>query len=209
MMSKKAINKSRRENKNAKNLDKEIKEKEIDYEKLAEAIVKAQIKAKEIEEQEAEKQIKEQKEQLNKKIRYKEIDVNDNWFIKILISIRNFFVVLFRLLFFKKRDRMPNANIIFVKLIYKIIMVLMQWSLYIMTIALIVLPFYLTNTKGFELNVLVCIPCAIIAFILARVIRLSIFEIEHIKDNNYMLALFSAITSFIAMVLAIIALFLR
>lgn len=202
-MSKKAINKSRRENKNAKNLDKEIKEKEIDYEKLAEAIVKAQIKAKEIEEQEAEKQIKEKKEKWNEKTGYTKVK-NAKGFLKCVGYVKFFF----RILLFGKKYEIQNTNLLLVKSLYICIIQIMKMLLYGLTIFLGISIFYSFSKKTFEFN-WVWIPHTFLSFLLARIFSLAAHEVEHIDDKNYMLALFSAITSFIAMVLAIIALFLR
>jgi hypothetical protein len=45
------------------------------------------------------------------------------------------------------------------------------------------------------------------SFIFARFFRIASFEIDNMKDRQYLIAIFSAITSFLALIIAIIALF--
>ena len=47
---------------------------------------------------------------------------------------------------------------------------------------------------------------AFFTFVFARLLRIAQYEIERIEDKNYVLSIFSGLVSFIALIVAIIAL---
>ncbi|MBQ8816932.1 MAG: hypothetical protein IJZ84_06625, partial [Lachnospiraceae bacterium] len=82
------------------------------------------------------------------------------------------------------------------------IFALLKWILYIISIALIVLIF------AKEISIISGIAWASIVRMLARIFRIAIFEIQEIKDGNLLTAIFSGVLSFVAVIIAIIALFI-
>ena len=77
-----------------------------------------------------------------------------------------------------------------------------------MTIFFIIAGVYSLEKKTFAFS-LVPFLYAIIAFIFGRIFRIAKFEIEKMTDRNYMLSILSAVTALIAMILALVALFVR
>ncbi len=49
------------------------------------------------------------------------------------------------------------------------------------------------------------LPCAIIAFILSRLFRMASIEIDKLDNRNYLFGFFASITSFVSIIIAIIA----
>ena len=79
------------------------------------------------------------------------------------------------------------------------IFALLKWFLYIVCIALIVLM-----VKK-EIDVILGMAWAFILWMFARVFRIAIYEIQGTKDGNLLTAIFSGVLSFVAVVIAIIA----
>lgn len=177
---------------------------EIDYEKLAEAIVLAQKKVKELEEQE-----EENKELSGNKwsaVRGYKQCTSSNGFKKIIYHIRNAIVIIFNILFLTPKLTSNDANDALIRFIYKTFMKLIKWGFYGLSIFLFGFAIYSIVNKQ--------IPFVILGFLYSygsylfgRMFQFAIVEIEYIEDKNYVVSLFSSLASFIAMILALIALF--
>jgi cation transport ATPase len=180
---------------------------EIDYDKLADAIVKAQNKAKEIELEEQEKLRQEKQKEWQNNLKQKEITEKTK--CKFLIKIRNFFFGLWQLLFLKRDGiRADKATIALTKLSLSGLFGFLKWALYLFTFIWIIYAFIsVANTNivfDFKLEFILY---SLFAFLLARIIRIAMFEMENMTDREYLFAILSASTSFFALILALIALF--
>lgn len=179
----------------------------FDYQKLADAIVEAQQRAKEKEIELEKQENAEAHADWRKILGYKECTKNANWIVKVLYGVRNYIVVVFRLLVFKKKDaKYGVATLVLLKLSLSGILGIIKFLLYIGALGWIAFAITSFCEEGSALNLLT-ILYAILAILFARVIRIAQLEIENIKDREYLIGVLSAVTSFVAMVLALVALF--
>ena len=176
---------------------------EIDYDKLAEAIVKA-------------KQIEEKNEANRKALELKEwersIGVNkhdDKKGIKKRIFVFfNSIKVIFKLLFFSKKKKIGvSMTGTFMKGITAVFFHVVKVMLWILSLAFISVCIYHGNmTFGF-LNYVYYIGFAIIAFVLASIFRLMAIETEQITERERVLGIFTAVMSVIPMIEIIVSFF--
>lgn len=178
---------------------------EIDYEKLAKAMIKAQQEAdkqKEIERQKAEEK---QREEIiaKRKVILKEKDFS---YIKcgFLRTIKTFFNTLrifINILFLRKEDlKYFTAFDAFVKLITILFMFIIRILLYAIVVVLFVLMF-----AGF--NLAVCIAFAFATFTIAQLLRIATNEIDNIENREYSLAIFSSLIGIVALIVAFATMF--
>lgn len=180
---------------------------EIDYDKLADAIIKAQQKAdtqtiknaiiEANKEQLAEKEneLQKEKEEWIKSFKCKETDCI---FIKDLKTF-------FRLFRIKQKD--IHTSGIINKAVIKMALI-STYNLIAFVILIVGLfPTIAVIREHSCKSLWITIPISVLAIVIFRIIRIARFEIENIINENYLLSLFSSITSFIAMVIAIVALF--
>lgn len=175
---------------------------EIDYEQLVKTIVKSQ----EIIEEKKQKKIQHDNEQNNIKWRekfgIKEYSENENFIKKIFHNICSVIKIYWKLLTFKEKDIIDDhVTFNLMKLSLTSIFAIFQYVLYLFYIVLIIAAITSETVNGNY----ICI--AIISFVFAQIFRLSKLEIEKIKDKNYLISILSAVTCFIAMIVAIVALF--
>jgi hypothetical protein len=126
----------------------------------------------------------------------------------VIRSVQSFWYDLFaffKLIYVKKQDVSEDmATTGLIKLTLKLIFFILQISLIIAAIGFIVVP--ILNIYQSGVTITTGIFLAVFAFILSRLFRIAGFEIENIKERDYLVALFSGITSFAALIIAIIAL---
>ena len=174
---------------------------EIDYDKLAEAIVNAhqQIDKNRIIEQERKR--KEELKEWHKIVNYREYNDNLGKIKIVLCNIRNAMCGFWALITFK-RENVQNDFTTFSLLQFatEILFNIIKWFFYITS--LLILLYAIQNSK------FLLIVYGLLSYTFARIFRIASFEIANIKDRQYIIAIFSAITSFIALIIAIIA-FLR
>lgn len=179
---------------------------EIDYDKLAHAIASALIEADSIREAQREEEEKRNKEQVRKILREKECPQNAGWLKKLLYSIRNFFVMMWNLLFLRKKDAqyLAGATVFAQSLLETLFSTceLMLYGVDIFAVLLIIHSFKV----GKPVYAILFLLLLIVGFVHARYFRLARFEVEYMKDRNYMIGFLSAIASFFAMLFALIGL---
>lgn len=169
---------------------------EIDYDKLAEAIVKAQ----EIADKETIKQAvidaqyelyKRETEQQEAKKKEWQQTLGDN-------NLKAFFKILFMK---KDEAKTLSANITIMKMLLTGIYYIFEFFLYFLIVGFIVVAF-LEKT-----SVLICIAIffLIMGVLIARIIRIARFEVEHIDDNKYLTTLFSSMLSLLAVIIAVVS----
>lgn len=174
----------------------------FDQKTLTEAIVKAyQI----IEEQEMEKKIEAEekdKKEWYKTIGKKEYPEDEKWYLKRFHNVRNNLVILWNLLFFKSKNvRDLKTTLALMRLSVVGIFGLCKWCLYFISIIMIYTAFQIRE------NVISNIAMALTTWLFARVFRIASFEIEKMEDRNLLIAIFSGCISFVAMVIALITIF--
>ena len=180
---------------------------DFDYEKLALAIVKAQELSKQMLEKEKTDKLKCNTQNWHKIIGYKEHKADEKWFAGKLLSVRNFFSVFIHFLFFNKKYAKSDA------MTYAILQIAMsaifsacKWILYYISI-MYILEFIESFIEPINIVNWFNFLYASVSFIFARIFRIAVFEIDNMKDRNYLITIFSATTCFIAMIIAIIAMF--
>lgn len=180
----------------------------IDYKKLAEAIVLAQEEA-EVRHSKEEEKLTEERQQEWQKVLGQKTYSNENNITRPLHKARNNIVGFFKIMLLSPKA-VQGDNATFGLLQFSL--VLLFWAikllLYLLTIGLGVAGIYSFEQKTFAFSVLPLLY-AIPSFILGRIFRIAGFEIEKMKDRNYLLSILSAVTAFIAMILALVALIVR
>ncbi len=178
---------------------------EIDYEKLANAIVKAQQEADKQNEIERHKAEEKQREEIIAKrkeiLKEKDFSYIKCGFWRVIRTFFNTLRVFINILFLRKKDlKYFTAFDAFVKLITILFMFIIRISLYAIVIALIVLMF-----AGF--NLAVCIAFAFATFTIAQLLRIATNEIDNIENREYSLAIFSSLIGIVALIVAFATLF--
>ena len=116
---------------------------------------------------------------------------------------RNDIVGLVKLLFFKQKDiRDPRATFALMNLATVGVFSICKWILYIVVIAIIL------GIIQLKVDFFLGITVSFVLWMLARIFRMASFEIEKIRDGNLLIAIFSGALSFVAVAIAIIALFI-
>lgn len=171
---------------------------DIDYDKLAKAIVIAQNQVDEDKAKEQEKQKEERLKEWHEIVHYKECPKNSGKMKTILYSIRNF-VWGFCVLMTFKRKNAENVSITFnlLRLVTSIMFSIIELFLYYIACL---------SIRKVVQDQPVWMICVLGSIIFARFFRVATFEIDNMNDRQYIIAIFSAITSFLALVIAVIAL---
>ena len=199
-------NKKQKQNKNIKKQQNIVNSNPITIDKqmMVDAIVKSyQIIVKQKVEKELEIERKE-KQEWQKIMGQKEYPENEKWYLKRLHIARNDFVLIWNLLFFKSKNaRDLRATFGLIKLSVVEIVKLCKWCLYFVSFAVVISAF---QNGGKNLSNLII---AFLMWAFARLFRIASFEVEKVKDGNLLIALFSGTISFVAMVVAIIAIFVE
>lgn len=178
----------------------------LDYQKLADAIVDAQMRAKEIEKCELEKETQKKQDEWKKILGYKEYPVSKFKFVNGFYNFINHIKVLLRIIFFKKEHaKFGVATALILNLSIKVVLSVIEKVMYIIAGILTVVSFYSFGEEIFTFNC-GCFFLAIVLFVVARAIRIAKFEIDNIHDRNYLIGLSSAVSAFAAMILAIASL---
>lgn len=173
---------------------------DIDYDKLAKAIVSAQNQVDDDKAKEHERQHKERLKEWHKIVHYKECSENSGKIKVFLYNIRNAICGFYALITFKRRNaKNDHTTFSLLQFATSSLFDVIRLLLYIIT-AFIVLA-VIQNNKP------IWLIYGLGSFTFARMFRVASFEIDNMKDRQYLIAIFSAITSFLALIIAIIALF--
>jgi len=182
---------------------------DIDYDKLALAIIKAQEQVKIEKEKKANEEKEKRLEEWHKTVNFKEYPEDEVWYKKVIHSIRNSFFGFFSLVTFKKKN-VKNDIITYnlLRLVGSGIFNIIKILLYIVTAIIIFNSFFTIDNNVFSLHFQThLLIYAVGSFLFARIFRIAAFEMENMKDKNYLIAILSATTCFFAMIFALIALF--
>ena len=131
--------------------------------------------------------------------------------MKLWIKIRNFGVII-KTFFLYKKEYAKTDSMTFSLLQMATSGILSIIKLFFYVIGILFILSLATAVKDkivtFEIWTWY-ILISIFAFILGNMFKIASFEVENMTDRNLLVAIFSAITSFIAMVLAVVAFFVR
>lgn len=181
---------------------------EIDYDKLANAIVKAQKKTdtkvikdaiigarKEINAKQSEEQ-KQRIEEWQKTIGYNKN--KPEWI--------NDFNIFRKLLVIKKKDAIADfANNALLKIATSFLYWILEYLIYFLCILFLVLCIENFNWIGIAIT----ISFDIIVIMIARIVRIARFELDNLNDKNYLISIISTLTSLFALIVAIVTVFVN
>lgn len=176
---------------------------EIDYDKLAQAIVKA----KQFEEENAAKKKAADLEEWKRSLGVNKHEDKKGIKKKIYMFCNNV-KVFFNLIFFSKKKKVQvSMTGAFMQSITATFFHVIKVMLWILSLAFISVCIYHGNMAFSLLNYVYYIGFAIIAFMLASIFRLMAIETEQITERERVLGVFTAVMSVIPMIETIVTFF--
>lgn len=176
---------------------------DIEYQKLAKAIVKAQQEAdnqKEIEKKETEekqrKNIIAKRKEILKEQDFSNIKCRLWRFIRTFFNTWRVYINIMRLSkenikYFSAVDSLINiANALLFR-IFRIV-------LYLVALFAVILIF-------FKMNIVVCVVVAFASFTIAQLIRIAENEVENMTERDYAVAIFSGLISVMSLIVSVIS----
>ncbi len=176
---------------------------EIDYDKLAESIVKAT---------EIEKQREEQEKAAALEKWRAEVGYNDHGdkkgFAKKFFCCGNYIKVAWNIMFISKKKHIATSpTSAFIQGLISSLFALCKWVLTIIAIIFVVIIFYHPESYyGFN-EYFAAIFFAIFSFMLSRIFRLMAIEIDQMSNREQILGVFTAVIALIQLGEKIVALF--
>lgn len=184
---------------------------EIDYDKLADAIVKAQQKA---DTQTIKNAIIEAKKKIEKQEQIRNNQKHNEWLESIGINDNDSekkknWKIFKKLMVIKEGEIMPgNANSVLLKIITSVLYIFTECVLYLLSVIIfgISLGLFFTHIYlSWKICFFICLILLSVLFILiARVVRLARFEINELNDKVNLTSIFTSLTGFFALLVAII-----
>lgn len=179
------------------------KTKDIDEAVLSKAISKAYFQLEKQKKEEEQKIVDEKQKEWLLFLGQKEYSNDEKWYKKKFHSMRNELVCFWKIMFIKRNDiRDMRATFALMSLTIMAIFWIFKMSLYILCFMLGILIILKKVTFG-------CIIWSFVFWIFARIFRIAIYEIEETKDGNLLISIFSGVLSFLAVIIAVIALFME
>ena len=173
---------------------------QINYDKLAESIVCATEKLEEKKNKKNEEENNADQIEWNRILKQKDYPKNEKWIKRKWHKFRNEFMAYMELVFFKEKNvKDAIATFALIKLATEMMFACIKWSLYIFTIK------FLYDFIIDPMDNGLLFAFAFIAWTIARLIRIAVFEIKKMKDANLILNIFSGSISFVALIVAIVA----
>lgn len=189
---------------------------EIDYDKLADAIVKAQQKA---DTQTIKNAIIEAKEEIEKQEQIRNNQKHNKWLESIGINDNDSekkknWKTFKKLMVIKKGEIMPgNANSVLLKTITSVLYIFTEGVLYLLSVIIFGISLWLLSTDIYLTWKICFFPCLILLsflfILIARVVRLARFEINELKDKIDLTSIFTSLTGLFALIVAIITIFVN
>lgn len=182
----------------------DITSKAVSAEELSAAIVAAYetIKASEA------TQIREQHEGWLKALKVKADSTHKNWFVRKVYNAKNNICFFFRVLFIKRENIYDGltTGILFQQLIALLIGTF-EFALYLINCALLISLFYHPSISNYSYPFYLLMLFA--TFVFARILRMAGIEVAQMKNKNYLFVWSSAIISLVALIISMVALFIR
>ena len=188
-------------NKSKKKAKPRSEKTEIDYKKLGHAIASALIEADSIRERQKEQELKEAQEKFRRILGEKECPKNAGKLKRKYYDVRNGLVSFWGFLWLKRKNAENlRAATTLAQLALALIFWLCELCLYFIT------SYFVWNTFRFGFTEPYFL-WALNSLFFARFFRLARFEVDYLKDKEYLIALLSGVASFFAMLFALIGLF--
>ena len=187
--------------KNKKNATEKVTDKGfVDEQILSQAIVKAYFEIEAEKEEKAKAKAEKERKKVLNDFGQKEYPDNENAFKKFIHKRGNDFRLVKKLLFIKKEEvKNTRATFALMSLTISLIFSLAQLMLYLLSVGLVLGVFL----KKFNIFYLLG---ALISWLLARIFRIAIFEIDEMRDDALLTSIFSGVLAFVAAIAAILAL---
>lgn len=180
---------------------------DIDYEKLAHAVANALIEADSMREKQREEDRKQAQERLNHVLRGKDCPTNAGKVKRLWYKVRNWVGSSWHLLWLKKKEAENiQAATALAQLALVVIFGGCQFLLYGMAISHIYRLFFSLTTFQ-VLPTVLHLLWSVASFLYAQLFRLARFEVDRLRDGEYVIALLSGVASFLAMLFTLISLF--
>ena len=177
---------------------------DIDYERLAYAIVQAQADADKKCEEEKDKARKQSKENIRRALGEKDCPDNAGKFKKKSCEIQNALVSFWHMLFLRKKVAKDlYAATALAQAALAIIFGVCKGILYLGTIGLVAYAIIMRSQLG-GWGIFIYLIWALACFIFARFFRLAKFEVDYMDDRQYLVGMLSAVASFLAMIFTLI-----
>lgn len=190
-------------NKNKSNQQQYLKT-DIDYDKLAEAIVIAHQKIKAKEEKEAEDKRNTERKEWLEAIGCKPFSENEKWIKRQLYSLRNVGATIISLFTFKRKNaKNPRLSFELMRLGATAVYGICELMLYILAVSFVVYMIIANGTAG---SICLAVMYGFIAVLFARIVRIARMEVENCKDKEMLNMVFSANMTFVGTVLTAISL---
>ena len=176
---------------------------EIDYDKLAQAIVKAKL----IEEENAVKKKTEELQTWRKSIgvNYHE---DKKGLLKLIFVVCNRAKVFARILLYPKKKKLYNSMIgAFMQGLTTACFSMIKWCLWILSAVFVLSIFFHGEVELTALDCVVCVCRAILSFAVAGIFRLMAIESEQMTDRERILGIFTVIVAVIPMIASIVSFF--
>ena len=183
---------------NKKKLSTKSKRDSFDYDKLAEAIVKAEIKANE-----------------NLKNMEKEEDIKklEEWRLTTGYNPGNklsYITSIFKLMFVKKKDiKDDRTTLAFIKVSTEVMILIGECFLYLFCVAnlCIFINPSMISSNNYATTRISTLVMAIPVFVFARMLRISRFEIDNMENKDHLNAIVGSFMGVIGTIIALISLF--
>lgn len=173
---------------------------EINYDKLAESILCATEKLEEKKNKKKEEENNAYQAEWNRILKQKQYSKNEKWLKRQWHQFRNELIAYIELVFFKEKNtKDPIATFALIKLATEMMFACIKWSLYIFSIM------FIYNFCINPADNVILLAFALIAWTIARLMRIAVFEIKKMEDTNLILNIFSGSISFVALIVAIVA----
>lgn len=176
---------------------------EIDYDKLAKAMVKAQQEAEE--QKEIEKKETEEKQRKNIIAKRKEI-LKEQDFSNIKCRLWRFIRTFFNTWrVYINIMRLSKENIKYFSAVDSLINIANALLFRIFRIVLYLVALFAVILIFFKMNIVVCVVVAFASFTIAQLIRIAENEVENMTERDYAVAIFSGLISVMSLIVSVIS----
>lgn len=169
---------------------------EIDYDKLAEAIVKALKKEKE----QLDKEKQESFNEWRKSLGYKDYS-DKRGFVKLIYTFGNRFLFVLRLMFISKKRKIETS---FSATLLQTVLVgvfnVLKYGTLFSSFLLVVFMFYHPSIIWKNYYYFILFGLSIVSFVYSRIFRIVSIEIDQMSDKEQILSLFTAVIALVPLV---------
>lgn len=186
-----------------------IKQSEcLDYEKLAKAICDAQVSAEKNKQMETEEKRKKAIADWQKALGLVNYEKSDKKYKNFWNSIKNGVSVFWNMMTLKRKYAKTDATTFaLLGMALNSVFALIKWMLYLVSIVFMASSFYSFDDRKIISFEIAFVFYGVFSFVLARLVRVAQFEVYNMVEREYLMGLLSAVTSFVAVIIALIALF--